>query len=206
MNSIITHENNAMADSTSPETAVDSFDRLSQFLQQQGMLANAAEVHGMLCGMLAGGASPSSEHWLALLSDLLHEGQTFPAPVRTKLDDLTQTIDAALRDPDMNFQLMLPDDQQPIEERLQAMIAWVQSFLVGFGVNQTNLASFSDDVREAIDDMVELAKLDFSVEDDDDADRAYFEIVEYLRVSVIMCFCEVGEQVSIDCKTEKTLH
>jgi uncharacterized protein YgfB (UPF0149 family) len=61
-------------------------------------------------------------------------------------------------------------------------------------------------VREAIDDMVELAKLDFSVEDDDDADRAYFEIVEYLRVSVIMCFCEVGEQVNIDCKTEKTLH
>ncbi len=195
-----------MADPTSPESTTDSFDRLSQFLLQQGMLPNAAEVHGMLSGMLAGGANPSSEHWLALLSDLLHEGQTFPSAVRNKLDQLTQSIDAALRDPEMNYQLMLPEDQQPIEERLQAMIDWVQSFLVGFGVNQSNLAGFSEDVREAIDDMVELAKLDFSVEDDNDADRAYFEIVEYLRVSAIMCFCEVGEQVSIDCKTEKTLH
>jgi yecA family protein len=206
MAAIIKHENNAMADATNPESTVDNFDRLSQFLLQQGLLPNAAEVHGMLCGMLAGGANPSSEHWLALLSDLLHEGQTFPVPVRNKLNQLAQSIDASLRDPDMNFQLMLPEDQQPIEERLQAMIGWVQSFLVGFGVNQSNLAGFSADVREAIDDMVELAKLDFSVEDDDDADRAYFEIIEYIRVSVIMCFCEVGEQVSIDCKTEKTLH
>lgn len=195
-----------MADPTHPEATVDNFDRLNQFLLQHGLLPNAAEVHGTLCGMLAGGASPSSEHWLALLSDLLHEGQSFPPAVRNKLEQLTQSIDAALRDPEMNFQLMLPEDQQPIEERLQAMIDWVQSFLVGFGVNQSNLAGFSDDVREAIDDMVELAKLDFSVEDDNDADRAYFEIVEYLRVSAIMCFCEVGEQASGDCKTGKTLH
>lgn len=182
------------------------FDRLTQFLQQQGLLPSAAEVHGMLVGMLAGGADPVTEQNFGLLSDLLHEGQPLNPAVKQKLTALNDKIRTDLADPDMHFQLLLPDDSQPVEDRLTAMIGWVQAFLVGFGVFQTNLNGLSIDIREAIEDMVELAKLDVETSDDEETDRAYFEIVEYLRVSAIMCFCEIGEQIQVACKSEKTLH
>ncbi|MDN7127492.1 UPF0149 family protein [Pseudidiomarina sp. 1ASP75-14] len=200
-----------MTDSTSDqpaelETSSQAYDRLTEFFERHGLLSSAAEIHGLLTGMVAGGASLEGDEWLLLLSDLINEGQSFPPEVRERLSLMAAELGASLRDPDLGFQLMLPGDHEPLHERLQALTAWVQSFLVGFGVNQTNLAGLSADLREAIDDMVEIAKLDIAVDDDEEAERAYFEIMEYLRISAMLCFNELGQNGGNGCKTNKTLH
>ncbi|MEA3589029.1 UPF0149 family protein [Pseudidiomarina sp. 1APP75-27a] len=200
-----------MTDSTSDqpaelETSSQAYDRLTEFFERHGLLSSAAEIHGLLTGMVAGGASLEGDEWLLLLSDLINEGQSFPPEVRERLSLMAADLGASLRDPDLGFQLMLPGDHEPLHERLQALTAWVQSFLVGFGVNQTNLAGLSADLREAIDDMVEIAKLDIAVDDDEEAERAYFEIMEYLRISAMLCFNELGQNGGNGCKTNKTLH
>lgn len=200
-----------MTDSTSDqpaaqETSSQAYDRLTKFFEQHDLLSSAAEVHGLLTGMVAGGASVEGEEWLLLLSDLINEGQTFSPAVREQVNLMATELCEQLRDPDLGFQLLLPGDHEPLHERLQALTAWVQSFLVGFGVNQTNLAGLSEDLREAIDDMVEIAKLDIAVDDDEEAERAYFEIMEYLRISAMLCFNELGQRGDGGCKTNKTLH
>ncbi|MDN7125105.1 UPF0149 family protein [Pseudidiomarina sp. 1APP75-32.1] len=200
-----------MTDSTSDqpaelETSSQAYDRLTEFFERHGLLSSAAEIHGLLTGMVAGGASLEGDEWLLLLSDLINEGQSFPPEVRERLSLMAADLGASLRDPDLGFQLMLPGDHEPLHERLQALTAWVQSFLVGFGMNQTNLAGLSADLREAIDDMVEIAKLDIAVDDDEEAERAYFEIMEYLRISAMLCFNELGQNGGNGCKTNKTLH
>jgi yecA family protein len=183
-----------------------SYDRLSEFFEQNGILSNAAEVHGILTGMIAGGASVEGDDWLLLLSDLIHEGQSFKPAVREHMTEMANDICASMRDPDLGFNLLLPSDHESLLERLTSMINWVQSFLVGFGVNQTNLTGLSDDVREVIDDMVEIAKLDFAVDEDEEGERAYFEVVEYLRISAMLCFNELGRKVGASCTTNKVLH
>lgn len=183
-----------------------NFDRLNEFFEQHGLLPNAAEIQGMLTGMIASGAATEGQEWLLLLSDLANEGQKFDAALREKLTQMYQDICAALRDPDLGYQPLLPSDHAPLYERLQALTGWVQSFLVGFGVNQVNLANVSDDLREAIEDLVEIAKLDVDIEEEEDAERAYFEILEYLRVSAILCFNELGQTKGAPCRTSKTLH
>lgn len=188
------------------ETSSQAYDRLTEFFEHHGLLSSAAEVHGLLTGMVAGGASVEGEEWLLLLSDLINEGNSFPPDVRERLSLMAADLCASLRDPDLGFQLLLPGDHEPLHERLQALTAWVQSFLVGFGVNQTNLAGLSEDLREAIDDMVEIAKLDIAIDDDEEAERAYFEIMEYLRISAMLCFNELGQNGGAGCKTNKTLH
>lgn len=200
-----------MSERKSPEdktelTSSQSYDRLTEFFEHQGLLASGAEVHGLLTGMVAGGASVEGDEWLLLLSDLINEGQSFKPQLREHVKMMAAETCASLRDPDLGFQLILPSDHEPLHERLQALTAWVQSFLVGFGVNQTNLAGLSADLREAIDDMVEIAKLDITIEDDEDAERAYFEIMEYLRISAMLCFNELGQNANTTCKTNKTLH
>ena len=183
-----------------------NYDRLTEFFEQNGMLSNGAEVHGILTGMIAGGASLKGDDWLLLLSDLIHEGQSFSPAVAERLKALAADICASMRDPDLGFNLVLPSDHESLGERLTSMIGWVQSFLVGFGVNQTNLTGLSDDVREVIDDMVEIAKLDFAVDEDEEAERAFFEVVEYLRISAMLCFNELGLKSGADCKTNQVLH
>lgn len=183
-----------------------NYDRLTEFFEKNGLLSNGAEVHGILTGMIAGGASLKGEDWLLLLSDLIHEGQSFSPTVKERLIALAADICASMRDPDLGFNLTLPNDHESLGERLTSMIGWVQSFLVGFGVNQTNLAGLSEDVREVIDDMVEIAKLDFAVDEDEEAERAYYEVVEYLRISAMLCFNELGQKSGTDCKTNKVLH
>lgn len=183
-----------------------NYDRLTEFFEQNGMLSNGAEVHGILTGMIAGGASLKGDDWLLLLSDLIHEGQSFTPSVKERLKALAADICASMRDPDLGFNLVLPSDHESLGERLTSMIGWVQSFLVGFGVNQTNLTGLSEDVREVIDDMVEIAKLDFAVDEDEEAERAFFEVVEYLRISAMLCFNELGLKSGADCKTNQVLH
>jgi len=187
-------------------TNLRNYDRLNEFFEQQGLLPSAAELQGMLSGMIASGAATDGDEWLLLMSDLANEGQGFEPAVKEKLSGLYEDICAAMKDPDLGYQPLLPGDHEPLYERLQALTGWVQSFLVGFGVNQVNLAGVSQDLREAIEDMVEIAKLDFEVDEDEDAERAYFEILEYLRVSALLCFNELGQATGNPCKTTKTLH
>ncbi|MEX1220922.1 MAG: UPF0149 family protein [Idiomarina sp.] len=183
-----------------------NYDRLNEFFEQQGLLPSAAELQGMLSGMIASGAATEGEEWLLLMSDLANEGQKFQPQVKDQLNAMYDDVCGALADPDMSYQPLLPGDHEPLYERLQALTGWVQSFLVGFGVNQVNLASVSKDLREAIEDMVEIAKLDFEIEEEEEAEKAYFEILEYLRVSAILCFNELGQTSGNPCRTSKTLH
>lgn len=194
-----------MAISTSETGASHNYDRLNEFFEQQGILSNAAEVHGIITGMVSGGASIEGNEWLLLLSDLINEGQSFKPELKEQFQLLANEVCANMRDPDLGFQLLLPSDHEPLQERLHSLTGWVQSFLVGFGVNQTNLAGLSADLREAIDDMVEIAKLDVAIDEEEEAERAYFEIVEYLRISAMLCYNELGQKSST-CKTNKTLH
>lgn len=195
-----------MSDTGSSGANPLSFDRFNEFLEHNGILSNAAEVHGIITGMVAGGASLKGDDWLLLLSDLISEGESFKPVLKERFVELSAKISAELGDPDLGFNLLLPNDHESLYERLSYMVGWVQSFLVGFGVNQTNLAGLSEDVREAIDDMVEIAKLDFGVDEDEEAERAYFEISEYLRISALLCFNELGQNKGTDCAPNQVLH
>ena len=59
---------------------------------------------------------------------------------------------------------------------------------------------------EAIEDMVELAKIEFTDDGDEEEERAYTEIVEYLRISAMMCYTELGRKEQPANQPPKTLH
>ena len=102
--------------------------------------------------------------------------------------------------------MLLPEDGEPLPERLSALAGWVNAFLAGYGVNQQSMTTLSADLKEAIEDMVELAKIEFTEEGGEEEERAYFEIVEYLRVSAMMCYTELGRKEQPANQPPKTLH
>ena len=69
------------------------YDSVSNKLSQQGVIVDAAEVHGILCGMLCGGMSLTDQKWLEALSETINQGDAFSDPTQHLLNSLfNQTI------------------------------------------------------------------------------------------------------------------
>ena len=82
------------------------YHHIQQLLLQERSLADAAEAHGTLTGCLCALPGYRVEDWLR---EILPEGRA--APVTTAaLEELFTATAAALLQPDMEFELLLPTD------------------------------------------------------------------------------------------------
>jgi uncharacterized protein YgfB (UPF0149 family) len=145
---------------------------------QEHALAEAAEAHGMLCGCLCSAAGYSFEDWLR---EILPAGRADPQVAETLRDVYAPTL-AALEQPDMGFEPLLPSDAQPIDGRTTALAQWCQGFLYGLGAGRIpDASSLPGEVGEIVRDFAELTRAG--------VDGA--ELVEFVRVGVQLLFEEL---------------
>ncbi len=141
---------------------------------------SAAEIHGALSGMLCSDRGLDYEHWLRTLFE--EDTTRFSDTERDVLAALYHTTKAELDAPDLSFRLLLPDDEQPLADRMRALGDWCQGFLFGFG-QAAGEQSWSEDSSEVLRDLVEISRLD--VEDSSSEDEeAFTQIAEYVRMAV----------------------
>lgn len=176
-----------MADSTTLD-----FPSVQAILTSESVQAHAAEIHGVLTGLIAAGFEFESTDYIAMLNDMLNNAEGLPTTVKSLVKDIYSDIWQKILDDSYSFQLMLPDDDDTIIERGHALGKWVQGFNLGFGLQQTKNAALSEDVKEVLVDFGEIANLSEEMEEDEANEQAYFEIAEYVRISALLCFTELG--------------
>lgn len=172
-------------------------------------MASAAELHGLISGLLSAGVKVNAEQLLPVLYDFLNDGQALPAKLKQQVVALIETTAANLAQTDFSFNLLLPSDDDSLAERLEAMVEWTQAFLVGFAVQQTDLSLVSEDAREAIEQLTEVTRIDIYTTDDGSVaenEEAYFLVLEHIRIMVLSCYNEVGQKFSPAPISGKTLH
>lgn len=99
-----------------------------------------------------------------------------------------------LQSTDMSFQPLLPDDDYAIEQRLEALVAWVRGFLEGMALAAgASLGQAPDEIRELIEDMVAISQLSEDEESDDESEQQLLEITEYVRLGALAVFTEFNE-------------
>lgn len=151
--------------------------------------AQLAECHGLLCGLVCRESSASAGDYLRQLSAMrlvLDPG----CALNEALAEAWQSTVAQFEDEEMGFDLWLPDDDEPLEERTIALAHWCSGFLAGLG-SGGQLEQLSDEAREAIGDLQEIARAELEAAGDvetkvDEEENAYAEIVEYVRVVALM--------------------
>lgn len=183
-----------------------SYETLSTLLEQNDILSDAAEIQGMFCGMLSGGMALENQEWSTALADAINQGEALPGLVKDALTELYNLTCQQLLDADFALALFLPDDSSPINDRGQALINWVNGFMVGFGYYQADLTACSEDVKEALEDFAEIARMDEKMLEDEESEKALFEVLEYIRISCMLCFNELGQSAEENQKTPKTVH
>ena len=174
------------------------YQTIDRILKEEGSDISAAEAHGIATGMLCMDAATTADNWL---SELFAEA--LPADeAKAVLTDLFAQTAELLMNEDYSFDLLLPDDDDNLEERVEALRSWCQGFLFGIGyahaADQTvedgsaarrGVADWPGEAGEILKDIVEFTKMDVTEDSllrgEEDA-AAFVEINEYLRVAVFL--------------------
>jgi len=165
---------------------------LQAILAADDLKTHASEIHGVLTGLICGGYAFENSDYLSMLNDMFNNGEPFPSQTRVTIKLLFGQVWQSILDDSFGFSLLLPDDDDSLLERANALGVWVQGFNLGFGLQQKNNAVLSEDVKEVIKDFAEIANLSDEIEEDEDTEHAYYEISEYVRISALLCFAELG--------------
>ncbi|GAB3098909.1 UPF0149 family protein [Lysobacter terrae] len=146
------------------------------------LAVTASELHGSLCGWLAGGGSAQRD-WLAkVLAD-----PALPAVSEgSALDVMCQASAAQLADRSFGFELLLPDADASLSERSGALFDWCRGFLGGFGLSAGAAPTLSEDSQEALADLARLAAAQPQDDGDEEDEEALVELEEFVRVASLL--------------------
>jgi len=170
-------------------SVLPSFEKIAQALETAELFTNAAETHGILSGFVCGGVALDDQSWQPLFNDVVNEGMGLPSSLKKLVADIYADVVKQCTDDGLGFNLLLPDDEKPLDERAEAMAEWAQGFLVGFGMVQQGLNHAPEEIQEVIRDIRDISQLSLDFEqEDEESEIAFAEIVEYLRVSAMLCF------------------
>lgn len=166
-----------------------SFDDLCTILAPLGTINSPAELHGLLCGKLSGGASLSETQWLFDAVEFLDFTQAPDEHVRIALTKLYHATIAQLGD-GFSLKLLLPDDDASLSERTATMGQWCYGFLTGFGSAGKTDRVMTEEAEDGLRDLAAIAHI--AVEDsEDDSDEADFmEVSEYVRMLAASLYLE----------------
>lgn len=171
-----------------------AFDDFSHLLIQADSLANPAEIHGILCGLICTGQKLDGKFWLHTVLKLFEAKAHISPRHRGRVIELYAATCRQLSDLDDSFKLLLPDQEQPLACRAEALSQWCYGFLYGLKLTDSSLVERSNqEVRDALKCISEIAKLDFSnIEVRDIDNNAYVGVVEYVRSAVVAVYQELA--------------
>ncbi len=178
------------------ESAPITYAVLSELLVPLEVILDPAELHGVLCGKLCGGADPSETDWLLEAVEELDFTQPPDHAVRAALSALFQQTRQQMVQQEFDMELLVPADDEDIFDRVAALSNWCQGFLVGFGaagkVGEAELSSYA---KEALEDLAAIGMVGLDRDDADAmsaAENDYTEVLEYVRMAVAALFMEFG--------------
>ncbi|MDP5909391.1 UPF0149 family protein [Pseudomonas aeruginosa] len=154
-------------------TQNSAYSAFSSLLAEAAMPVSPAELHGHLLGRGLLGGAP---------------GERLKAALSGLLGMVRQDFSAG----EVAVVMLLPDDETPLAQRTEALGQWCQGFLAGFGLTARE-GSLTGEAEEVLQDMAAIAQVQGQLEDSEDGETDYMEVMEYLRVAPLLLFAECGK-------------
>jgi hypothetical protein len=132
----------------------------------------------------------------AWVASVLAESDAVTGDIHNVLESLAVTTWKALDSGDMELVLLLPHDDEQLETRAESLGLWCQGFMHGLGAASESGADsplLTEGItKEIITDFSEITRAAFSADETEaEAEAAYIELVEFVRVSVQLAYEEL---------------
>ena len=188
-----------LSENTSSASIAERYLQISAALQLADRSESPAEIHGLIIGCinnhLATGVQPA-------LIELLTAGEA-----EQDLSGFLEVIHEVYRDSseslfnnDESFDLVMPDDDESIESRTDALADWCQGYMLGLLHNdKLTIEKLPDDGPEIARDILSISQAGTSEEGDVNQDEwALAELQEYVKVGVQLIFEFIYERRSAE--------
>lgn len=186
-----------------------SFTDLATSLVSMKSTTGPAEMHGLLSGVICSGKRMDGKNWLDLIQGIMHDDEAGDfKECRKVLVSLYEITSSQLKNNDFNFHLLLPPEEDPINERAQCLSEWCAGFMYGLGISGLCIDDTSNnDCQEALYHIAEISKLDYTDIDVSDHDEnCFMEVMEYVRMAVLMLYTEFAYKSVAVAESERVLH
>lgn len=189
-----------------PLPAKIDFDRLANALAPLGVLNSPSELHGLLCGKLAGGALINEIQWLLDAVEFLDFTQAPDPHIRDLLAQVYQVTREQFRN-DFALTLLLPGDDELISDRVAALSQWSHGFLTGFGSADAKNRQLDEEAQDMLRDLAAIVQIQVDDEEDEEANEAdYMEVTEYVRVIASTFYAEFAAVEEIAPPASQQIH
>lgn len=160
------------------------FPDLETRLKQAGAAMLAAESHGLLCARFCVEDEPDFSEWVGRVMDDAAENEAGQAQCLQALRQVYGITQDLFEQALESMDLLIPPDHSPLSGRSRALAEWCDGFIGGLGLAGMPKESVDGENSEILQDLVEITRLEDEVEDNEQNEQAYMEVIEYVRVAV----------------------
>ena len=174
---------------------------LKMIVESNALDVDVSEFHGMVSGLICAGVGDDDvENWLPILFSDQYISEADYKPLENDVLSVYFQILRELNDTAFSYSVLLPDDDQPLEHRVEALGSWCRGFrraLIDYG--EVNIGALSEYCAEFIVDVESFTDIEIDEnETKEELDTAFLTIEEHLRVGVQLLYETVDIVQSID--------
>lgn len=177
------------------------YQSFSTWLQEQKIALTAAEMHGFISGMVC--SACGDESWKTMLNEMTNDGVAYARSLMAKFEEIHQLVQQQLQEElqegQEKFFLLLPTkEEHRLDVRAEALVGWVNHFLLALGVMKPNLLLAGKSVEETLKDLREISYLGYGEEDSSEAvEQALDEIIAYVRITTVFFLSEFSSPITV---------
>ena len=148
-------------------------------------------------------AQPRASQWMLHVLGEQDKASQALRDVGEKLLKIHQISIEQMNDHNIEFELMLPDDDDDLEDRVEALGTWCQGFVYGLalgGIKEDT--ELPDNSKELIQDIVEISRAGYVVDEEaevavaeennnEEDEVAFMEVSEYVRMGILLVYEEL---------------
>ena len=158
-----------------------TYDLLHDTLTTERVPISTSEFHGILCGYLCTQPQTEQYPWQALLSSFIDQQLTLSPLACEVISQTCEQVTTSQAEGSLLFSVMIPDDEQTVQLRVEALGQWCAGFVSGYGYG--NSATHPD--KQTLDRLQVLTAIAQVTSDetaqDDEAERDLLVVCEHVQ-------------------------
>jgi uncharacterized protein len=146
---------------------------------------NPAYLHGVWCGLIVGGQYCPPQDWLDIALDEPDVWEMLSVQAQATLLHMAEKAVIDMSADDFSFQLLLPEDDAPLQERADAFNEWCLGFMLGIKHQRGQQTLLTGDGAQALSDITKIGEMDLDTTECEEEEASYIELVEFVRIAVL---------------------
>lgn len=156
-----------------------------------GPFISESELHGAVCGLMAGKAEcPEDGHAGDVLQELIDLLGSDALADADSVDAFVHASSEALFAEDLGFQPLLPGDEAPLADRVRAIAEWCAAFAAGYGAAG---ARQDEQSEEVLRDFIAISGAVMQDEDEDTAEASLLALEQHAKVGALLLAAEARQ-------------